>query len=159
MACPVHCHLFRSPWGCRAKVEWFASRRKFSSSHSASTTAATNCTNKLTQRITYLSHPNGTVWQPHIVHSLLGIRHINWTSARIKYMLNSLVSWVCPDGPSGSPVDPENPAYIIKTNSIVFLKTLVLCRRMGTYPYSPFGICLMTLNRFGADGSLSSQWS
>jgi len=32
-----------------------------SSSHSASTAAAAMCTNKLTQRITYLSHPLGTV--------------------------------------------------------------------------------------------------
>jgi len=84
------------------------------------------CTNQLTERITYLSHPIGTVWQPitflphpigavwqsNTIHSHVRIRHINKSSARLKYMLNPPVSWECPDGPcSGSPVDPGNPGY------------------------------------------------
>jgi len=48
------------------------------SSKSASTVAATICTNKLTERITYLSHPVVTVWQPINAHSHVGIQHINW---------------------------------------------------------------------------------
>jgi len=124
-----------------------------SPAHSGSTAAATMYMNKLTERITYLSHPIGTVWQPNTVHSHVGIRHINWISAPLKYMLNPLVSWEYPDGPSGSPVDPENPGYKIKTISIVFLKTLFIWHRMGTYPYSLVSVCLMQLNRVGADGS------
>ena len=127
-----------------------------SSSHSASTVAATMCTNKLTQRITYLSHPIGTVWQPDTVHSQVGIGHFNWTSARRKYMLNLLVSWECPDGPSGSPVEPVNPGYKITTISIEFLKTLCVCHRMGKYLSSHVGVYLMKLNRVGVDGTLSS---
>ena len=123
MACPVHCHLFRSPWGCRAKswllckstlgfLAWYQGNSYHSPAHSVSTAAATMCTNKLTERITYLSHPIGTVWQPNTVHSHLGIRHINWTSVRLKFMLNPLVSWKCPNGrSSGSPVDPQNPEH------------------------------------------------
>jgi len=159
MACPVHCHLCRSPWGSQSHKSNALQVDDNSPAHSASTAAVTTCTTKLIQGITYLSHPIGTDWQPNTVHSYMGIRHINWTSARFKSMLNLLVSWECPDGPSSSPMDPENPGYKIKTIYVVFLKTLFVCHRTGTYPYSLVGVCLMKLNRVGADGSLSSQRS
>jgi len=78
---------------------------------SASNAAATLCTNKLPERITHLSHPIGTVWQADTVYSHVGIRPINWTSTCCKYMLNSFVSWVCPDIQSASPVHHDNPGY------------------------------------------------
>jgi len=87
-----------------------------SPAHCASTAAATMCTPKFTQRITHLSLQIGTVWQPNTAHSYVGIWHINWTSVHLKYMLNPLVSWDFPDGPSSSPVDPENPGYKSKSS-------------------------------------------
>jgi hypothetical protein len=40
-------------------------------------------------------------------------------SPRLKYMLNPLVSWECPDSPSsGSPVDPQNPGYKVKSSPL-----------------------------------------
>jgi len=86
------------------------------------------CMNKLTERITYLSRPIGTVRQPNN-----DLASPNWDClttkypsiptwgyniwieplcAFFKYMRNPLVSWECPDGPSsGSPADPENAGY------------------------------------------------
>jgi hypothetical protein len=60
-------------------------------------------------------------------------------SPRLQYMLNLQVVSECQDGPSDSPVDPENPASKIKTISLGFLKTFIVCHRMGTYPYPLVG--------------------
>jgi len=156
MACPVHCHLFQSPCVCRAKSRMLCmSMRGFldlchsnpnqSPAHTVRPPRLPLCVWKSSQRITHLSHPSETVWQPitflpHLIgtvwqsnnnHSHIAIWHINWTSVYYKYMFNPLVFWECADGPSGSPMDPENPGYKLTTISIVFLKTIFVYHCMG----------------------------
>jgi len=119
MACTVHCHLFRSRWGCRAKsrmlckstlgfLAWYQGNSYHSPAHTvyplrlppcvriSSWGESGNCHAQLglsDNHIMTLPHPNGTVWQPNTVHSRMGIRHINWISLCFKYMRNPLVSW------------------------------------------------------------------
>jgi len=104
-----------------------------SSSHCASTTAVTNLHEKARSMNYIQVTPNWDCLTTSNIHYHVGIQHINRTSAHLKSMQNRLVSWECPDGPCGSPVDPENPGYRIQTISIVFLKTLFVCHRVGAY--------------------------
>ena len=168
MAYPVHCYLFRSPWGCRAKcrmlcmstvgfLDMCQSNPYQSPAHTVRPLRLPPCV-----RISSLS-------ESHTCHTQLGLSDNQmlsiptWgydTSIEPLRALNTC--WIRWSPKSGQTVHPVAP-WILRIPATIQISIAILkpCSYaiVWAHPYSLVGVCLMKLNRVGADGSLSSQRS
>jgi hypothetical protein len=145
MACPVHCHLFRSPWGSQSPqsnalqvdadypaqcihpgCNQFVPISKLSKSRTCHAQLGLS-----DNQILSLPHPIGTVWQSNNVHSQVGID----TSIEPLCTLNTCgIRWSPESAQAVHPLVAPQILRIPATNkiiSIAILTTLFVCHRMG----------------------------